>query len=334
MRRSISHPLVILWLCAVCGGCATDSTQDRNGRQLFAEPTGEDRALAARVDAAIEKAEGTPGQEAMQFMARDWPGTSLALLRGDRKATTTQELAYARGVVANLGGQVIAGLTWPKPERISIPRARTSPRMDGVLDEPDWRTAMALDGVFKLNDSRSLRAPATTWRVMWDESNLYFSVVCDDSDILAPDIERDDKVFLHDCVELFLCPDIEDGRYWEIVVGPGGSVFDALHQKKPNGWGPLPGGPARDCSGMHVGCRVNGTRNRSEDRDQGYAIEVAVPFSELPLFAERKPAVGDTLNLMLMRVDKSPDAFHVYSFQPLLSWGHNLWNHTPARLEN
>ena len=53
-----------------------------------------------------------------------------------------------------------------------------------------------------------------------------------------------------------------------------------------------------------------------------------MPFSQLPEYSRSQPAAGHQLRLMLVRLDKTgKDSHLVYSFQPLLNWGHNIWNH-------
>ena len=148
---------------------------------------------------------------------------------------------------------------------------------------------------------------------------------------MAPDLQRDEAVYKDDCVEMFILPEFRTGTYWEIVVGPGGSVFDAIHCKKPAGWGML----ARvyeDLKGMRIGCRIEGTLNRPGDEDTGYTVEIAVPADELPEYSRTRLAAGHRLHFMLVRLDRNGEEFKTYAYQPLLSWGHNIWNHAVMEL--
>ena len=64
-----------------------------------------------------------------------------------------------------------------------------------------------------------------------------------------------------------------------------------------------------------------------------YFMEIAVPFSQFPAFADgHMPRVGDKLHGLLARFDKTGDQIRHYAFIPLLSWGHNIWNHAPLVL--
>jgi hypothetical protein len=126
-------------------------------------------------------------------------------------------------------------------------------------------------------------------------------------------------------------PEFREGLYWELVVSPSGSVFDALHAKRFQHWGG-DRRPGERLSGLKTGCAMRGKENGREGKDAGYRVEVAVPFREIPSYTRgNPPQVGDVLRLMLVRLDKNGEGFKVYAFQPLLSWGHNIWNY--ARLE-
>ena len=56
------------------------------------------------------------------------------------------------------------------------------------------------------------------------------------------------------------------------------------------------------------------------------------PFSQLPGYSRCGPSPGDTLNFMLVRLDRSRGVLTAYAYQPLLGWGHNIWNHAQMEL--
>lgn len=146
-------------------------------------------------------------------------------------------------------------------------------------------------------------------------------------------MKRDEHVFSADCVEMFILPYFRTRTYWELVVSPSNSVFDGLHSKN-NEWA-MVDRRFENIQGLKTATAYDGTLNTPGDTDTGYTIEVAVPFSELPEYSRARPAAGQKLNLMLVRLDKNADTpLKVYTFQPLLSWGHNIWNHTEMVLGN
>jgi hypothetical protein len=294
-------------------------------------PNDEERALAARAEAVIRMAEGTPGQEAAN-MLNEWPRQFLALLAGTNPAAPVK-LAQACSAIRELVDRAELGLSWPKPPTLRIPARRwRAPKVDGRLDEWAWRKALKLSGTVPLNTTNALANPRTTYRLMWDKQYLYLGFECEDADIAAPPIERDGPVYNADCVEAFILPNFEDRLYWEIITSPTGSLFDSLQHKKLHNWG-LDGQPEKTLEGLQIGRVMRGTPNNPADRDEGYTIEMAIPFSQLPGYTEGKtPAAGQRLHLLLARFDRTgKDIVFTYPF-PVLSWGHNIWNYAPAEL--
>jgi hypothetical protein len=254
-----------------------------------------------------------------------------AILRGDRPSTD-EERATARSYFQQRLRVAKAGLTWPTPPTFDIPFAATPPRIDGSLDDPAWQSAATFNQMYRLGSTE--RTPgSTTWKVLWDRQYLYFAFECGDTDVQALTFERDGFIYSADCVEMFILPRLETGIYWEIIISPSGSVYDGLQAKKMNAWGPV-GRPEIDMEGLKYGVLVRGTLNDATDRDEGYTVEVAVPFSQLPEYHLATPQAGQTIRLMLVRLDgESQKNLSVYSFIPLLSWGHNIWNHATGRLK-
>ncbi len=328
-----SSAAALFGTAVILAGCATSAPPRRPHAQasVSAAPTAADKELATRAETAIALSKGTPGQEAGNFLQQDWPHDCVLMLKGERSANAGQ-LAAARATVLDLTQRAEAGPAWPKPPHVRIPRAPQAPVIDGTLDDPAWQTAAKFEGLYLFNTTAKVTAPATTWFVTWDDTYLYFAFDCADEDIVAPDMPRDQPVFAHDCVEMFILPDLRLGMYWELVIGPTGCLFDALHHKRFDGWGPV-GRPAENIVGLKFATKVKGTPNDPVNRDTGYTVEVAVPFKELPTYTRgNPPQPGDILRFMLVRLDENQGPMKPYAFVPLQSWGHNIWNHAEGEL--
>ena len=254
-----------------------------------------------------------------------WPKHHLAVLKGDAPPGETG-LEESRGVVGWLLNQVEKGFTWPKPPTIIVLRAAGKMTIDGAPDQAEWAGSWTSRKLYLFNEDSNRDAPATTFHIAYDDTYLYFAFECDDTQIVAPPKDRDEDVYMFDSVEVFLHPIKDDPRYWEIVVGAQGQLFDALHTKLWNEWGPEKGGEKHDAPGLQyaVATRPGGG---------GYSVEIAVPFSALPGWEKRTPKSGDTVHAMLVRIDQDGKSLAPYAFIPLLSWGHNLWNHATLELK-
>ncbi|MCG3149283.1 MAG: hypothetical protein PCFJNLEI_02743 [Verrucomicrobiae bacterium] len=291
------------------------------------------RALACSnlyefVQEAIRLAENTPGKEAANFLRTGHLSNAVARLgQGQLPRAST---LYS---IHQLTRLAYRGLTWPKPPALDVPHAGNPPVIDGRLNDVAWAKALVLTNSYRFNETNP--APVqTTYRLLWDTNNLYFAFDCVDEDVVAPTVPRDSaEVYRNDSVEMFILPDRRARRYWEIAISPATGIFDSLQLKHQNEWSAAME-PTANIAGLQIGVVVHGTLNDSSDRDAGYTVEVAVPFNQLPGHTNGVPVPGQTFSIMLARMNRTTrnSDFQPYAFIPLLSWGHNLWNHSQITL--
>jgi len=173
------------------------------------------------------------------------------------------------------------GCATHRPAAPAVMRAAhaTAPvRIDGVLDDPVWRTAQSCPLQLSLdNAGQSLAEGGRAW-LAWDASNLYVAVTFEDSDIVAEG--REDQLHhysLGDLVEVFVKP-ADQTWYWELYATPPG--------RKTSFWFPgrgrlgLPSCFAYTC-GLRVAATVDGTLNDWKDRDRSWSAELAIPAADL-----------------------------------------------------
>lgn len=295
----------------------------------IAAPTDADKALAARAFALVKEVQGTPGQEAANFL-NDWPGKLARMLAGEVPANAG-DLNFARSMVGELVGVMEISKTMAKPPSLKVPRARRAPIIDGKLDDAAWKRALVIKGAYVMNSLE--KSDTTIWRLCWDKQYLYVGIECRDADIIAPVVERDGPVYATDCVEAFVLPDFATRTYWELEFGPTGSVFDSACVKAPDNWGGKTDNTAT-MAGLRSAVVLTGTANTDGDTDTGYTLEVAIPINQLPGMAPDATAkAGMKMHLMLARMDKHPNSQHFYGAWPLLSWTHNIWNYAPITLK-
>ena len=332
MKRLMIVPVVLAAALGLlkCSGGPACGADPEGVQQQFATPTAEDKQLSERVVLKAAEVQGTPAKEAANRLNIPAVAEFVRMLKGDLKATKAQ-LDRARQDIQELDKTLDKGPRWPMPPMCLAPRAAEPPEIDGKLDDPAWSKAATYEGCFAFGDDKKREAPRTVWRVTWDEQYLYFAFECADADIIAPKVKRDDHVYFNDCVEMFILPEFRTGSYWEIVISPTLSIFDGLHSKPADQWGPV-SRPEENVQGIRFASRINGTPDKSDDEDVGYTVEVAVPFAQLPEYSRARPMAGQTLRFMLVRLDKNKGGFTPYAYQPLLSWGHNIWNHATMKL--
>jgi hypothetical protein len=288
-------------------------------------------ALAERADAAIAASGDSVGREYANRLRSEHRPAWHAYFRdkGRKPGYPSQEQAVKdfEGIIE----RIHAAATWPAPGTFTIPKALAPPVIDGKLDDEAWKQAAVWTETYPFNTTNA-GGPATAWRMTWDDACLYVAFECSDSNVVAAACERDGNVYNDDCVEMFILPEFRFRTYWEIVIAPAGGVFDSIQCKDPEKWG-CNADPSQNLTGMRHAERVSGTLNQSEDADQGYTVEVAVPFNELPGYTRGKPEAGQRLRVMLARLDRGKDGLKPYAFRPLQAWGHNIWNHAVIVLD-
>jgi hypothetical protein len=89
--------------------------------------------------------------------------------------------------------------------RYEVKRATSPIVVDGKVDDKAWAAANKVELIFPW-DAQTGDKQKTTARLLWDDSYLYVSYECEDTDIVATHTEHDDPTYLDDAVEIFINP--------------------------------------------------------------------------------------------------------------------------------
>jgi len=206
-------------------------------------------------------------------------------------------------------GPTIGGAAPPVPEA-RIKKTATPPKIDGVLDDPAWKSATPLTLVDSL-DGRPTQL-RTTARLTWDDEALYVAFECEDPDVWGTFRKRDDPIYTQEAVEIFIDADGDGKTYDEIEVSPHNVVFDAYFPARRQGmdlsWD----------SGLQSAVKVNGTVDDASDRDQGWTVEMRIPLARLHSVPRLPPQPGDRWRFNLYRLEM-PDRKNAQgqAFSPL-----------------
>lgn len=200
----------------------------------------------------------------------------------------------------------------PPAGTIYVQRAQGPVTIDGVANDPGW-LGVPSSPDFVLADGAKTDPPGkATAKMTWDDDNLYLFVQIADTDIFSEYKKHDDKVYLEDCVEIFIDADGNKRGYVELQVNPNNATFDSWF---PNGRAPH-GDEAWD-SNMTTAVKVHGTADISGDGDTGWEVELAIPWAAVKgrdsdMKVRLPPQVGDKWKLNVVRVDgKYPDKGYV-----------------------
>lgn len=152
-----------------------------------------------------------------------------------------------------------------------VHRTKAAPRIDGQLDDAAWQAAKAVTFVFPWA-SQTGKKQKTVARLTWDSDNLYVAYECEDSDITALHSRHDDPTYKDDAVEIFIAPPGVKNLYIGLEMNARAVLYDYLY--------PFPQRLIKtyDLAGVRVAVSSKGTLNNSADQDQGWNLEVAIPW--------------------------------------------------------
>jgi len=199
----------------------------------------------------------------------------------------------------------------PPPEKPRMTRveARKLPEkakiaVDGKLDEEAWKSATALE----LGDPNAAKGTPKidvkgTVKLLWSDAGFYVGYDIADTDVTS---QFDDKhkgekhITKEDAVEMMIEPERQDNRdYYEIQISPSNHVFDSRYDKYKEPWAKDgPSGHEDWSSQLKSAVSVRGTLGKGDDgavdKDEGYVVEVFVPWKSLSVNGDRNaPALGE-----------------------------------------
>lgn len=178
-----------------------------------------------------------------------------------------------------------------------VHRAKVAPIIDGHLDDAAWRAAKPVPFIFPWPEQTGEKQK-TTVRLTWDSDNLYVAYECEDSDIIAVQTERDDPTYKDDAVELFIAPPGLKNLYVGLEMNARAVLYDYVYvfpQRLLKNY---------DLRGVQLATSINGTLNVTGDHDQGWTLELAIPWRSFSDLADDPvPKVGDRWRANMNRWD-------------------------------
>jgi hypothetical protein len=210
---------------------------------------------------------------------------------------------FALGVFALIAVPVHAQQgPWP-PRTYACARAGQAIVIDGRLDDPAWADAPWTDPFVDIEGDRK-PAPrhATRAKLAWDDAYLYIAADMDEPHLWATYTERDSIIFHENDFEVFIDPDADTHLYNELEINALNTVWDLLLVRAYRDDGPAI--HMWDIAGLKTAVHLRGTLNDPSDEDDGWSVEIAIPFAALAETAGAAcpPRPGDRWRINFSRV--------------------------------
>ena len=174
--------------------------------------------------------------------------------------------------------------------------------VDGKLSEKAWTQATPISLLFPW-DFQTGKKQKTAVKILRDQDTLYVGYECEDTDVTAIYEKRDDPVYEDDCVEIFIKPSDGTDSYFGMEMNARGVLYDYFY--------PFPKDldPKLNFDGVRLITNIRGTLNKRDDQDQGWALELAIPFKNFSrLTNQLPPKAGDQWRVQINRWDGVNDA--------------------------
>ena len=194
------------------------------------------------------------------------------------------------------------------PRRYVSYRASSPISVDGKLAEPTWAAAAWSEAFIDIEGgSRPPPRFRTRAKMLWDDEYFYVAAEMEEPDVWGTLTERDSVIFRDNDFELFIDPDGDTHESYELEVNALGTPWDLMLIKPYRDGGPAIHG--WDIAGLRVGVDVRGTLNRPGDRDDGWTVEIAMPWKILREAAldHKAPKAGDRWRINFSRVEWEVD---------------------------
>ncbi len=192
----------------------------------------------------------------------------------------------------------------PHPKGYVCYRADVPIKVDGKLDDPAWSRAPWTDEFVDIEgDAKPRPRFRTRARMLWDDRYFYIAAELEEPHVWGR-LTAHDAVLFHDLdFEVFVDPDGDNHEYAELEINALGTTWDLFLAKSYRD-----GGKAQDSfeiEGLKTAVHIHGTLNEPNDKDEGWTVEIAMPWTSFARFAHAStpPKDGDQWRLNFSRVE-------------------------------
>jgi hypothetical protein len=203
---------------------------------------------------------------------------------------------------------------WRKRIQPQVPRGYVCVRsnqplvIDGRLDDDAWQGAPWTEDFVDIEGSAKPQPHLRTRaKMLWDDTYFYVAAELEEPHVWGTLTQHDSIIFHDPDFEVFIDPNGDSHEYYEFEMNALNTGWD-LFLPKPY----KDGGKAVDAweiPGLQTAVLVRGTLNNPGDRDDGWSVEIAIPWKVLAEHAGRPapPEAGDQWRVGFSRVQWQTD---------------------------
>jgi Carbohydrate family 9 binding domain-like len=198
----------------------------------------------------------------------------------------------------------VALLALAAPKHYVCYRAPTPVAIDGRMEEAAWKRAPWTDWFVDIEGDRKPKPRfRTRVKMLWDDEFLYIGAKLEEPHVWATLTAHDSVIFQDNDFEVFIDPDSDSHEYYEFEINALNTGWDLFLPKPYKDGGKASN--AWEIPGLKTAIHVRGTLNDPRDRDRGWSVEIAFPWSALAEYAHKPapPRDGDQWRVNFSRVE-------------------------------
>lgn len=192
-----------------------------------------------------------------------------------------------------------------KPKQYVCYRSAGTLVIDGKLNEASWEQAPWTDEFMDIEGAHMPKPRfATRAKMLWDDEYLYIAAYMEEPHVWGTLTERDAVIFYDNDFEVFIDPDGDTHFYYEFEMNALNTIWE-LMLTAPYRDGKNVVLNAWDIRGIKTAVEVEGTLNDPKDTDQGWSVEIAMPWKVLSekSASGKLPEAGEYWRINFSRVE-------------------------------
>lgn len=188
------------------------------------------------------------------------------------------------------------------PKSYIVYHTDNPPVIDGNINKLVWQQTPWTNEFVDIEGSAKPKpAFPTRVKMLWDDSCLYIAAQLTEPHVWATLKHHDDVIFHDNDFEIFIDPANATQPYYEVEINALNTIFDLLLTKPyRDGGNPLSNWDLRD---LRSAVKIQGTLTNASDKDEGWTVEMAIPFKSLGSYRRSIPHDGTMWRINFSRVE-------------------------------